>query len=159
MEKLKSTLKVYNEADLEDSGSGSNVEVKGIRSRKVLVGNDKRPSERLRVHLNIFKAGSRVPVHWHLIEALYYVISGRAVVEDIEGKKYDIGPGSTVYYPAGIAAAHGWEVKEEMQLISIRATAERTKWIQFSVDKSTMESSIKLDDLLRVMGPQFKSLY
>ena len=159
MQKLKSTLRVFNEADLEDSGSKSGVEVEGIRTRKVLVGNDKRPSERLRVHLNIFKAGSRVPVHWHLIEALYYVISGRAVVEDIEGKKYDIGPGSTIYYPAGIAAAHGWEVKEEMQLISIRATADPAKCVQFSVDKSTMESSIKFDDLVRVMGPTFKSLY
>jgi mannose-6-phosphate isomerase-like protein (cupin superfamily) len=156
---LKSTLRVFNEVEIDGGGSKVGVDVKGIQSRKVLIGNEERATERLRIHLNIFRPGTKVPLHWHLIEAVYYVIRGRAVMEDIEGKSHEIGPGGVVYYPAGIAGAHSWEIKEEMELISVRATTEREKLIQFSVDKSTKESTIKFDDLLRCGGAQFKSLY
>ena len=159
MAELKSTLKVFNESEIDGGGAKVGVDVKAIQSRKILLGNDDRPSERLRVHLNIFKPGTKVPLHWHLIEAVYYVIRGRAVMEDIEGKKHEVGPGGVVYYPAGIAGAHSWEIKEEMELISIRATTERQKLIQFSVDKTTKESSIKFDDVIRCGGAEFKSLY
>jgi quercetin dioxygenase-like cupin family protein len=152
MPELKSTLRVLNEPDLEwkmrEDKQGT---------IKVLVGNNERPSERLRVHLNIFKAGAQEPVHWHLVEALYYVISGHAVLEDIEGQKHEVGPGSAIYYPPGIAGAHGWDFKEDVQLISIRATTDRS--LQFSVDKSSKRSSIELEDLLRRVGGKFKSFY
>ena len=157
MAELKSTLRVFNEADLETSKSG--VVVKGSEGRKVLVGNQERPSERLRVHIRSFKPGAHTPLHWHVIEAVYYVISGSAVLEDIEGNTYDIGPGTVIYYPAGIAGSHGWDVKEEMKLISIRATTDREKNIQFNVDRETKESTIALDYLLRRGGAKFKSFY
>ncbi len=154
MAELKSSLRVFNEADLE--GKPRPHEEGTV---KMLLGNNEHPSERLYVHLNTFKRGIRVPLHWHLVEAVYYVISGHAVMEDIEGRIHEIGPGSVIYYPAGIAGAHSWNFKEEVQLISIRATTDHEKLIQFSVDKSTKESTIKLDDLLRRGGAQFKSLY
>ena len=154
MPELKSTLRVFNEADLKGK---PRKQIGG--TIKDLAGNDECPSERLRVHLNIFKAGTHVPLHWHLIESLYYVISGHAVLEDIEGRKYDIGPGSAIYCPAGISGAHEWNFKEDVQLISIRATTDPERNIQFSVDKSTKESTIGLDYLLRHGGAKFKSLY
>ncbi len=159
MADLKSTLRVFNEKEIDGGGTKVGVDVKAIQSRKVLIGSDERPTERLRVHLNIFKPGTKVPLHWHLIEAVYYVIRGRAVMEDVEGKRYELGPGGVVYYPAGIAGAHSWEIIEEMELISIRATTDREKMIQFSIDPSTKVSSIKFDDVLRCGGAQFKSLY
>ena len=154
MPELKSTLRVFNGADLEWK---MRHDKQG--TIKVLVGNNERPSERLRVHLNIFKAGAQEPLHWHLVEALSYVISGHAVIEDIEGQKHEVGPGSAIYYPPGIAGAHGWDFKEDVQLISIRATTDREKNIQFSVDKSSKRSSIELEDLLRRTGDKFKSFY
>ena len=150
---LKSTLQVFNEADLKAS------KVDQGQTRKVFVGNDERPSERLRVHLRSFKPGTHVPLHWHPIEALYYVISGRAVMTDIEGKSYDIRPGSVIYYPAGIAGSHQWDIKEGLQLITFRATTDSVKLLQFRVDKSTKESSIELNRLIRHEAVQFKSLY
>jgi quercetin dioxygenase-like cupin family protein len=154
MTDLKSTLRILDVANLE---ARSRQYKEG--TTKVLAGNDERPSERLRIHLNIFKAGTQVPLHWHLVEALYYVISGHAVLEDIEGRSYDIGPGSAIYYPPGIAGAHGWNFKEDVQLISVRATPDPEKNIQFSVDKSSKESTIELDYLLKRGGARFKSLY
>jgi mannose-6-phosphate isomerase-like protein (cupin superfamily) len=159
MQELKSTLRVVNEADLEESVSKVGVEVKGMRTRRILAGNDECPSERLRVHVNTFNGGVQEHLHWHLVEALYYVISGRAVMEDIEGRNHEIGPGSAIYYPPGIAGAHSWNIKEEMKLLSIRATTDPAKLVQFSIDKSSMESSIKLDNLIRTMGGKFKSFY
>ena len=80
-------------------------------------------------------------------------------MEDIEGKIYEIGPGSTIYYPPGIAGSHSWDIKERLQLISIRATTDREKLIQFRVDKSTKESTIELDRLIKHAATSFKSLY
>ena len=45
---------------------------------------------------------------------------------DIEGKTYDIGPGSFVYAPPGIAGPHSWDVKEPLKLLGIRATTIRS---------------------------------
>jgi len=114
---LKSTLKVFNESEIP-GGTG----VTTGQTLKQLAGSAEHPSERIRAILASFKPGTHEKLHWHLIEAFYYVISGRAVMTDIEGKTYDIGPGSVVYAPPGIAGSHSWEIKEQLQLISFRAT-------------------------------------
>ena len=154
MPELKSTLLVINEADLPaKEGAHSK------QTRKLLIGNDERPTERLRVNLTTMEAGAHAPLHWHPIEALYYVISGKAVVTDIEGKAYDVGPGTAVFYPPGITGSHQWDVKEQLQLISVRATTDPVKLLQFRVDTSTMESSIELSRLIKHDAVQFKSIY
>lgn len=152
---LKSTLKVYNESDLE-AGPGV---VKG-QTQKLLIGTDERPGERLRVILASFESGTHEHLHWHLIEAFYYVMSGTAVMTDIEGRQYDIGPGSVIYAPPGIAGSHSWEIKERLQLIAVRATTDPERTIQFTVDKSSKESKIEFDYLISREGAKFKkSLY
>jgi hypothetical protein len=87
------------------------------------------------------------------------VISGHAIVRDIEGKEYEVGPGSFIYGPAGIAGAHEWEVKEALQIMAVRATTEPNRKFQFTVDKKTKRSYIELDELARRGGVNFKSHY
>lgn len=151
---LKSTLKVFNAADVKE-GPGI---VEGQTIRR-LIGNDERPSERIHAILASFIPGIHEPLHWHFIEAFYYVISGRAVMTDIEGKRYDLGPGSVVYAPAGIAGTHDWDIKEQLQLIGVRGTTDPEKMIQFTVDESTKESSIEFEFLMRRGATAFKSFY
>ena len=151
---LKSTLKVFNAADVKDEPGI----VEG-QTIKRLVGNDERPSERIHAIRASFIPGIHEPLHWHFVEAFYYVISGRAVMTDIEGKRYDLGPGSFVYAPAGIAGTHDWDIKEPLQLIGVRGTTHREKMIQFTVDEATKESSITFEHLMRAGGDRFKSFY
>ena len=106
-----------------------------------------------------FDPGTIEALHLHPIEAFYYVISGRATVRDFEGKEYDAGPGTSIYAPAGIAGAHEWEIKEPMQLLSVRASTESARKLQFTVDKETKRSSIDLDELIRRDGVSLKSHY
>ena len=79
---------------------------------------------------------------------------------DIEGKTYDIGPGSFVYAPPGIAGAHSWDIKEPLKLLGIRATTDPERTIQFDVDPVTRSSSVPVDHLAKRQAIEFKrSLY
>ena len=151
---LKSTLRVFNQKEVSE-GPGI---AKG-QTIKRLAGGTQNPTERIMVALASFKPGTHEFLHWHPIEVFYYVISGRASMKDIEGKSHDIGPGSVVYAPAGIAGSHSWEIKEPLQLIAVRATTDLEKNIQFDVDESTKQSSIGFEYLMNRGGGQFKSLY
>jgi len=152
---LKSTLKVFNESDVPSApGIAQGQEIKR------LAGSADHPSERISVVLASFKAGTHENLHWHLVEVFYYVISGRAVMTDIEGKTHDIGPGSIVYATPGIAGSHSWDIKEPLQLIAVRATADPEKNIQFDVDLATGQSSVSIDYLAERQATSFqKSLY
>ncbi len=151
---LKSTLKVVNSADLK-AGQGV---CKG-QTTKQLVGNAEVPTDRIRATLATYEPGSLEPLHWHPIEAFYFVTAGHATVRDIEGNEFEVGPGSFIYAPAGIAASHEWEVKESLQLVSVRATTESDRKFQFTVDKQSKRSYIELDELARRGGVSFKSHY
>jgi mannose-6-phosphate isomerase-like protein (cupin superfamily) len=151
---LKSTLKVLNEGDVEA--------VPGViegQKQKRLIGVKERPSERIKAVLATYKADSLEELHWHPIEALYFVVSGKAVVRDIEGHCYDAGPGTVIYAPAGIAGAHEWYVPEQLQLFAICATTDPERKLQFTVDKHTLSSKIEFDELIKRGGAHFKSLY
>ena len=153
---IKSTLKVFNQAEVQGAqgvvGHGQLV--------KLLAGSAEHPTERLTVALVTFDPGTHENLHWHLIEVFYYVISGRAVMKDIEGKSYDLGPGSVVYATPGIAGSHSWEIKEKLQLIGVRATADPEKTIQFDVDPSTKESTMPVERLAKRQAISLKkSLY
>jgi mannose-6-phosphate isomerase-like protein (cupin superfamily) len=152
---MKSTLRVFHEAEVAAAPG-----VTEGQTLKQIAGSATHPTERITVRLASFQPGTHENLHWHLIEAFYYVISGRAVMKDIEGKSYEIGPGSVVYAPPGIAASHSWEIKEALQLVSVRATTDSEKTIQFDVDPSTKGSSIALKDLVKRQAINFKkSLY
>ena len=151
---VKSTLKVIDQADVP-AGPG----VTEGQTLRPLVGFPDVPTDRVRVSFASYEAGAIEELHWHPIEACYYVISGHATVRDVEGREYEVSAGSIIYAPAGIAGAHEWEVKESLELIDIRATNETNRKMQFTVDKKTMRSYIDLDELEKREGVNFKSHY
>ena len=154
MVELKSTLRVFNEAELK-----ANPGVTEGQTQKRLVGFKESPSERIRMIMASYEAKSLEELHWHPIETLAFVVSGRGVVRDIEGNAYDVGPGSVVYAPAGISGSHEWEIKEPLKLIAVRATTDPERGLQFTVDKHTLSSKIEFNELLKRGGAHFKSLY
>ena len=151
---VKSTLRVIDQAQLK--GQAGVVEGQMM---KRLVGCPEVPTDRVRVGLATYAAHTVEQLHWHPIEAFYYIISGHATVRDFEGKEYEVGPGTAIYAPPGIAGAHEWEVKEGLQLLAVRATTESNRKMQFTVDKHTKRSYIELDDLIKRGGVSFTSHY
>ena len=151
---IQSTLRVIKEADIKGG-----VGVVSGQSMKRLVGCPECETDRIRVGLATYAPGTIEELHWHPIEAFYYIISGHAIVRDINGKEYEVGAGTALYCPPGIAGAHEWEVKESLQLLAVRATTETNKKFQFTVDKETKRSYIDLEDLAKRDGISFKSHY
>lgn len=151
---VKSTLRVVNDGLLEKQP-----EVKTGQTMKWLVGHEAVPSDRVKVGLAIYSAGRVEGLHWHPIEALYFVISGHATVRDIEGNEIEAGPGTTIYAPAGLAGAHGWTVKEGMHLLAVRGCTEDNRKLTFEVDEKTGRSYCDVESLVRKGGLSFKSHY
>ena len=152
---LKPTLRVINKSRVRKLPGV----VKG-QTVQPIVGVPQFPSERVRVAVATFKPGTHEELHWHAIEVFYYVMAGSAIVRDYRGKKYSVRPGSSIYAPAGIAGSHEWQVgKNGLQLLSIRATLEGHKRMQFTVDRKTRRSYIELAELAKMDGVSFKSHY
>jgi quercetin dioxygenase-like cupin family protein len=151
---IKSTLLVLSEADVK-----AQTGVTQGQTLKALIGTGNHPTDRIRIALANYEPNTTEQLHWHPIEACYFVISGEAIVRDVNGKEYKAGPGTIIYCPPGIAGAHEWEVKEKLQLLSIRASTESNRKMQFTVDKETMRSYIDLEDLAKRDGISFKSHY
>jgi len=152
---VKATLKVINEKDF----NGQPGVTEGQTYTRLVGWPEVFMTDRVRLGRASYLPGTYEQLHWHPIEACYYVISGHATVRNIEGKKYAVGPGSIIYAPAGIAGAHEWEVKESLELLDIRATNETHRKIQFTVDKKTKRSYIDLEDLAYREAISFKSHY
>ena len=140
---LKSALKVFNQSAAPVSPGV----VDGLTIRK-LAGDPEHPSERISVGLATFAPGTHEHLHWHLIETFHYIVAGLGIVRDIEGNSYEVGPGDVVYGPPGMRGAHEWEVKETLQLLTIKATNAAERAIQFNIDRVTMESRAELGYLV-----------
>jgi mannose-6-phosphate isomerase-like protein (cupin superfamily) len=96
------------------------------QSLRPMIGNAQYPTDRLRVALANYEPNTLEQLHWHPIEACYFVVSGSAIVRDINNKEYTVGPGTIIYCPPGIAGAHEWEVKDKMQLLSLHRIRQET---------------------------------
>ena len=153
--KVKSTLRVISQADCK----GRRGVTDGQTYQRLVGWPEVLETDRVRLGRATYKPGSYEQLHWHPIEACYYVISGHATVRNFEGKEYEVSAGSIIYAPPGIAGAHEWEVKESLQLLSVRASTESVRKMQFTVDKKTKRSYIDLDELARRGGISFKSHY
>ena len=116
-------------------------------------------TDRVRIGRATFVADTYEQLHWHPIEACYYVISGSATVCNLEGEEFEVSAGSIVYAPAGIAGAHEWEVHDSLELLDIRATNETNRKMQFTVDKETKRFFIDLEDLAYRDAISFTSHY
>ena len=152
---LKATLRVINEADFK----GQRGVTEGQTYKRLIGCPEVQTTDRVRLGRASYLPGTYEQLHWHPIEACYYVISGHATVRDVEGKEYEVSAGSIIYAPPGVAGAHEWEVKEALELLDIRATTETNRKMQFTVDKKTMRSFIDLDELEKREGINFKSHY
>ena len=152
---VKSTLRVVNQADF----TGRRGVTDGQTYQRLIGWPEGIETDRVRLGRATYKPGIYEQLHWHPIEACYYVISGHATVRDFNGKEYEVSAGSIIYAPPGIAGAHEWEVKESLELLDIRATNETNKKIQFTVDKATKRSFIDLEDLAYREAISFKSHY
>ena len=152
---LKSTLRVINEKDYP----GRRGVTDGQTYQRLIGWPGVADTDRVRIGRATYKPGTYEQLHWHPIEACYYVISGHATVRDVEGNEFEVSAGSMIYAPPGIAGAHEWEVKESLELLDIRATNETNKKIQYTVDKKTMRSYIDLQDLEYREAISFKSHY
>lgn len=151
---VKSTLKVINEGRLDAQPA-----VTTGQTMKWLVGHDAMPADRIRVGLATYAPGRVEQLHWHPIEALYFVISGHATVREFAGNEYEAGPGTTIYALAGIAGAYGWTVKEGLQILAVRASTDSVKKLQFKVDEKTKRSYVDLEELAKRGPISFKSHY
>jgi quercetin dioxygenase-like cupin family protein len=152
---IESTLRVISESHVK--------KLPGVvqgQTVQPLVGVPEFPSERMRVAVATFQPGVHEELHWHAIEVFYYVMAGSATVRDYHGKEYAVSAGSAIYAPPGIAGSHEWKVgKDGLQLLSIRATLEGHKRMQFTVDRETRRSYIELDELAKMDGVSFRSHY
>jgi len=152
---FESTLQVFSKDEVTETAGV--VEGQTLRP---LIGCPEHPSERVRVAVATFKAGTHEQLHWHAIEVFYYVMAGSAIVRDYHGKEYRVGPGSAIYARPGIAGSHEWQVgKDGLQLLSIRATTDGHRRMQFTVDRKTKRSYIELDELEKMDGVSFGSHY
>jgi quercetin dioxygenase-like cupin family protein len=153
-DRLDPALRVTNVSEVE----GRTGVVPG-QTYQSLVGVPERPTDRVRLGRATYQPHTVEPLHWHPIEALYYVIAGGATVRNVVGTEYDVSAGSFIYAPAGIEGAHEWEVKESLELLDIRATNVTNRKFQFTVDKASMRSYIDLSELDRRDGLRFESHY
>jgi hypothetical protein len=81
-------------------------------------------------------------------------------VRDLDGNSYEVGPGDVGYGPPGIRGAHEWEVREMLQLLTIKATNAPERAIQFSIDREKRTCSADLAYLVdRGAGDMKESLY
>jgi quercetin dioxygenase-like cupin family protein len=153
--KMKPTLRIVDKAKVK--------KLPGIVKGQVLqplVGVSGFPSERIRAAVATFQPGVHELLHWHPIEVFYYVLSGSAIVRDYHGKQYRVRAGSSLYAPAGIAGSHEWQVgKDGLQLLSVRATRDGHRRMQFSVDRKTKRSYIELHELQMMDATNFESHY
>jgi len=152
---VKPTLRVLSEADCP----GRRGVVDGQTYQRLVGWPEIQSTDRVRIGRATYKPGTVEKLHWHPIEACYYVIAGRATVRNLDGDSFEVGPGTMIYAPAGIAGAHEWEVKEYLELLDIRATNETDRKMQFTVDRDTKRSYIDLEDLAYREAISFKSHY
>ena len=121
---LKSALQVFNQSAVPVSPGV----VDGLTIRK-LAGDREHPSERISVGLATFAPGTHEHLHWHLIET--FTISSPAAASCGTSKATaTTWVRGTCVRPAGMRGAHEWEVKETLQLLTIKATNAPERAIQ-----------------------------
>jgi oxalate decarboxylase/phosphoglucose isomerase-like protein (cupin superfamily) len=55
-----------------------------------------------------FAPGAELPLHWHAIGELQFVLAGEGVLLDADGNETPIATGGSVFSPPGPGGAHGF---------------------------------------------------
>jgi uncharacterized cupin superfamily protein len=58
--------------------------------------------------VNVLSPGHEIPLHWHDLGELQFILRGTGIALGPNGKETAIGPRCTVFAPAGLAGAHGF---------------------------------------------------
>lgn len=155
LKKIKPTMRIVSRDKVKDTPG-----IIKHQTVRPLCGTDQFPSERIRVGVAKFKPNIHEHLHWHPIEVFYYVLKGSAVVRDLHGKPYRVSAGDSLYAPAGLAGSHEWEIGSDgLELLSIRATKDGHRRMQFTVNRDSGESVIDMHELGRMGAVNFESHY
>ena len=93
---VKSTLKVINEKDYP----GQRGVTEGQTYTRLVGWPEVFMTDRVRLGRASYLPGTYEQLHWHPIEACYYVISGHATVRDVEGRTVTLD----------LSQAHFWDI-------------------------------------------------
>jgi gentisate 1,2-dioxygenase len=66
------------------------------------------PGADLHAGINVLAPGFEIPLHWHSVGELQFILSGTGIAIDRNGRRVRVSPGDTVFGPAGRAGAHGF---------------------------------------------------
>ena len=89
---LKATLQVLNQADYP----GKRGVTDGQTYQRLVGWPEVNTTDRVRLGRATYAPGTYEQLHWHPIEACYYVIAGSATVRNVEGHEFEVGPGSMI---------------------------------------------------------------
>ena len=86
-------------------------------SRAELLCDPSSPVTELRAGVVAVEPGSVVPLHYHKRQTLELVLSGCVVVQGRDGREWPVGPGDTMLFAAGPAAAHRWQITGNLPVV------------------------------------------
>ncbi len=58
--------------------------------------------------VNVLAPGGRIPLHWHPVGELQFILSGTGLFVDADGSELPVGSHGSVFSPAGPSGAHGF---------------------------------------------------
>lgn len=58
--------------------------------------------------INVLAPGATIPLHWHSMGELQFILSGTGDAVDAAGRQTPVGPYSVVFGPAGRDGGHGF---------------------------------------------------
>lgn len=58
--------------------------------------------------INVLAPGATIPLHWHSMGELQFILSGTGEALDASGRRVPVGPHSVVFGPAGRDGGHGF---------------------------------------------------
>jgi quercetin dioxygenase-like cupin family protein len=68
------------------------------------------PLKTQRCGVSTLTPGTIEAFHYHSVEAIEYIISGRAIVRDLSLQTIELGPGDAILFPPGPDSAHEWQI-------------------------------------------------
>jgi quercetin dioxygenase-like cupin family protein len=74
-----------------------------------IVCDEKTPTESLVVGVVTINSNMKIAAHYHNIEELQYILSGKGIVYDRKGKGHSINQGDFVYCPSKEIGTHSFE--------------------------------------------------
>jgi mannose-6-phosphate isomerase-like protein (cupin superfamily) len=66
------------------------------------------PGADMHAGINVLAPGFEIPLHWHSVGELQFILSGTGIAIDANGRHVRVSPGDTVFGPAGRPGAHGF---------------------------------------------------